>query len=140
MKQAEVINKKIYTENKPFENTLIILKSENGKEELKIQDSDLFYIESADNYSNIVFLERNKQKKTLIRNSLKQIEDQLKHPYIIRSHRSFLVNLSKVKSISGNSQGYQLCFDEIPEMVPVSRKAGKELLEKLELLKNPTLN
>lgn len=105
----------------------IILKSENEKENLQLFMNDLFYIESADNYSKVVFSKDNKITSLLIRSSLKRLEDQLTFPELFRCHRSYIVQLRNVEKVSGNSQGYRLHFKNIPESIPVSRNTGKEI-------------
>lgn len=117
------------------EDEQFVLASDNGKEEVAVSLKNLLYIESADNYSEIVMEENRQIKKVLIRSSLKRVEDQLRHPYFFRCHRSYIVNLSKVISVKGNSQGYQLDLPDSPISVPVSRKYGTELSGKLRSLK-----
>jgi LytTr DNA-binding domain-containing protein len=116
------------------ENGLISITSENGKEEIRLTLQDLLYIQSADNYSKIILKKDNKLSVSIIRSSLKRIEEQSNHPEIYRCHRAYIVNLKKVVSVSGNSQGYRLHINDIDETLPVSRNSGKELLEKLKTL------
>jgi hypothetical protein len=114
------------------ENGSINITSENGKEEVTLLLNELLYIESADNYSKIIFKRNNKLSTSIIRSSLKRIEEQANHCEMFRCHRAFIVNLKKVISVSGNSQGYRLHMDDTEETVPVSRSYGKELMEKLK--------
>ncbi len=116
------------------ENGMINLTSENGKEEIKFLLHELLYIESADNYSKIVLKRNNKVSVSMIRSSLKRIEEQAADAGIYRCHRAFMVNLKKVISVSGNSQGYRLHINDTDETIPVSRSYGKELSEKLKEL------
>ncbi|MFC0185517.1 LytTR family transcriptional regulator DNA-binding domain-containing protein [Pseudarcicella hirudinis] len=60
--------------------------------------------------------------KELIRSSLSRLEGQIDNPEIVRCHRSFIVNLSKVASVSGNAQGYKLKLKGYEMLVPVARK------------------
>jgi hypothetical protein len=106
----------------------ILLIAENEKDKLEIKESDLLYIESQDNYSNVVYLEDGKAKKQLIRSSLKRIESQIQSANIKRCHRAFVVNLSKVSKVEGNAAGYKLHFFETETEVPVSRTYGPELM------------
>jgi hypothetical protein len=114
------------------ENGSINITSENGKEEVTLLLNELLYIESADNYSKIIFKRNNKLSTSIIRSSLKRIEEQANHLEMFRCHRAFIVNLKKVISFSGNSQGYRLHMNDTEETVPVSRSYGKELMEKLK--------
>lgn len=114
----------------------LVLISENEKDTLELGANDLLYIESADNYCEVVFLKNNTVTKHLIRASLKLLESQITVSYIIRCHRSYIVNLKQVDHIKGNAQGYKIDFKQgMDYMVPVSRNYGKVLFERLESLK-----
>lgn len=111
-----------------------IITSENGREEVKFLMDDLLFIESADNYSKIICMYGNKLQTSIIRSSLKRVEEQVKHPFLFRCHRGYIVNIKKVISVSGNSQGYRLHLYAVNETIPVSRNSGKEFLEMLKTL------
>lgn len=116
-----------------IETPLLILLAENEKDRLELKPEDLLYIESADNYSNIVFLKKGLVSRQLIRGSLKRLEAQIAVPYIIRCHRSYIVNIRQVNAVSGNAQGYKAGFKVAGvDPVPVSRNYGKEVLAHLE--------
>jgi DNA-binding LytR/AlgR family response regulator len=114
----------------------IILIAENEKDKFKLKINQLLYIESADNYSNVVYFgEAGQRKKELIRSSLKRLEGQLNNENIIRCHRTFIVNLINVKIVGGNAAGYKLYFDTSDETIPVSRNYIPIVGEKLKHLK-----
>jgi len=117
----------------------ILLTAENGKDSFGLQIEDLCYIQSADNYAEIFYLKNKEQKKEILRNSLQRLEDQIhtqiKDSNIIRCHRSFLVNLDQVRSISGNAQGYKLHLDLCEDPIPVSRSKSKEVLGRIKEIK-----
>lgn len=114
----------------------LVLTAENGKDKLELDARQLLFIESADNYSSVVFMENENVKKILLRSSLKRIEEQIDVSTILRCHRAFIVNLRNVTRVSGNSQGYRLHFDHQDTAVPVSRTLGKDILEKLKQLQS----
>ena len=116
-------------------NSELCFIAENEKDEFKIEPVHLMYIESADNYSNIIYLNNDKLKKQLLRASLKRLESQLNTDYILRCHRTYIVNLKNVKSVEGNAAGYKLKFSDDSLIVPVSRNYGPIILEKLGDLK-----
>ena len=88
--------------------------------ELKINEFVLAKVES--NYTEIYTFSSNRINKTIHRITLKELEVLLK-PYsqIYKTHRSYLVNLNAIKSISGNAQGYHLLLKNCAVIVPVSR-------------------
>lgn len=143
--EAEVLHfqNKVETEssikkehNEIINNGLLVLIAENEKDKIEIVAEELLFIESADNYSNIIFYRNNKVNKQLLRGSLKRIESQITFPFIVRCHRSYIVNLKLINHIKGNAQGYRIDFkiDQI-DSIPVSRNYSKALFERLELLK-----
>lgn len=114
---------------------MLVLVAENGKDKIELSTEQVLYIESADNYSDIIYKEGKERKKQLIRSSLKRMEAQISDANIIRCHRTFIVNLGKVKSIEGNAAGYRLYLYDTDDVVPVSRNYGSSVVEKLKLLK-----
>jgi len=123
--QAALVEKK--------ENQKLILIAENEKDKLEIDWQQLLYMESADNYSIIYYLERNADSKSLVRGSLKRMEQQCAaFPSIIRCHRGFIVNLQNVTHIEGNAAGYKLSLKNSKNLVPVSRNYGASVTEKLK--------
>jgi hypothetical protein len=106
----------------------ITISSYNLSEELTINSNDLLYIQSADNYIVIYYFKNQTLSRFLIRNTLKQVEQDLeKYPQIFRCHKSYLVNTQKISSFSGNAQGYKLHFLETDVKIPVSRKLNKKV-------------
>lgn len=73
---------------------------------IRIQLADIKYIESANEYIQI-HLETEKPITTLVR--LKTIEGELPKDKFMRVHRSFIVNLDKVKVIDRN----RIVFDKV---------------------------
>ena len=104
--------------------------AENNKDKIEINQSDLIYIGSTGNYIQVFYLEKNELKSVLLRNTLKQIEEQVKDcPSIIKCHRAFLVNKDKILRVKGNSQGLRLVLKDTPDEIPVSRNYSKSLKE-----------
>jgi DNA-binding LytR/AlgR family response regulator len=123
----------------PNTNKKIVITSDNEKERIELPESAVLFIESADNYSKIVYTDGNHTKTAIIRSSLKRTESLLTGTFY-RCHRSFIVQLGNVQHISGNSQGYRLHFKNSDQAIPVARGSGKELKEKLEQLRGIARN
>src|SRR5215471_9595112 len=80
----------------------------------------------------IIHLDKGTTQQKVIRNSLKNLEDQLsKYPGIYRCHRTCLVNLQKVIHASGNAQGIKLHLNGTNELIPVSRSLTQEIKQKI---------
>jgi hypothetical protein len=106
----------------------VLLQSENRKEEFRVAASDLIFITSADNYIEIHYLKADQEKKKLLRGTLKGARDDLRSlTAFYRCHRAFIVNLDRVISVTGNSQGYRLRLKGTDEEIPVSRNLKEEL-------------
>ena len=132
LRRAEEINRKLAAsdDDKPEETLKFV--SETGSETIKLKPADLLFIQSSDNYSTIVWQQNGEAQKIMLRSSLKRLEDQANFPGILRCHRSFIVNLSKVYSVSGNANGYRLYLKKYPEPIPVARRYGRQVLGILE--------
>lgn len=144
--KARVINEQLHKENPVTESkpenvilyepvTQITLRAENEKDEIKLEANNLLYIESADNYSNVIFLHTGTIKRQMIRSSLKRLELQLTIETIQRCHRTFIVNLNNVINIEGNAAGYKLSVKNTDVTIPVSRNYAPQVLEQLKSLK-----
>lgn len=102
-------------------NQFIRLASDNGKEHLSVIPRYLLHIEAQGNYVFVYHLEHGTTQKTLLRTTMKKLERQL-HPHgVIRCHRSFLVNTSRIAKVAGNAHQLQLYLDGYADSIPVSR-------------------
>jgi len=110
----------------------IELLAENGKDRLLLNSDQLLYIESCDNYCTVYYLKNGHYSKELIRSSLTRLEGQVAQPGIVRCHRSYVVNLTKVERVSGNAQGYKLHLTQPDVTVPVARKYAPSVLAFLQ--------
>ncbi len=103
--------------------------------ELKIAENDFLCVRSMENYCTVYFLENHKVKKLLLRISLSNILVQVETDTIKRCHRSYIVNLGKVKSLKGNAQGYKMILTETDFEIPVSRSFISVIIPQLQQLK-----
>ncbi|PBQ33599.1 hypothetical protein CNR22_18060 [Sphingobacteriaceae bacterium] len=110
------------------------ISSENQKENLELRLQDLIFIQSSDNYVEVHYTDKNQSRKKLLRTSLKAVASDLeKHKELFRCHKSYLVNVARVKHVSGNAQGYKLHLSGTDLLLPVSRQYNAELKERLNL-------
>lgn len=107
--------------------------SDRSKDVVRIASSDLILIEAAGNYAKICHVENNRVKSTLILATMKLIETQLAaHEQFSRCHKSYIVNLSKVKKVLGNSHGYKLDVSGAEQQVPVSRSYAETFIKSFD--------
>ncbi|MDA3928382.1 MAG: LytTR family DNA-binding domain-containing protein [Prolixibacteraceae bacterium] len=109
-------------------------KDEKGQLRITIKLIDVLYLESNDNYVNIHYIDNDKQKVFMIRNSLKQFENDLKDYPIYRNHRKYSVNIKNVKLLQKEKSGLVLTMNTTSEdKLSVSRSYEKKILDLLKI-------
>ena len=111
---------------------LIRFPDEKGELKISIMVESLLYIDSADNYATLYYLNKSKITNFLIRNSLKWMDENLsKDTPLVRCHRSYIVNLDKVKVLRKTKEGIFLELDALntPD-IPVSKTYYDRVMEK----------
>lgn len=95
---------------------------EKNEMRLSVKRTNLLYIESADNYVCIWYLNKGNLTKFMLRNSLKAIEESLAETNVMRCHRSYMVNFDQVKVIRREKDGIymELGIDKVPD-IPISK-------------------
>jgi hypothetical protein len=95
---------------------------DKGILKFSIKRENLLYLEAAENYVSICYLNKGKVSKYLLRDTLKKIEENFSGTEIIRCHRSYMVNFDNVKVIKKDKDGLKLEFDN-PSLIdiPVSK-------------------
>ena len=101
---------------------------EKNELRLSVKRSNLLYIESADNYVCIWYLNKGSLTKFMLRNSLKNIEESLSDTNILRCHRSYMVNFDQVKVIRREKDGVylELGIEKVPD-IPISKTYSEKV-------------
>lgn len=101
---------------------------EKNELRISIKRTNLLYIESADNYVNIWYMNKGKLTKFMLRNSLKAIEESLADTSVLRCHRSFIANFEQVKVIRRQKDGIYLEFgiEGVPD-IPISKTYNEKV-------------
>lgn len=101
----------------------VSLPIKNSNKTFEIDSSKILFLESMQNYVQIHYLDEDeKPTKLMHRNTISALEEFLAPHGIKRTHRSYLINPSMIKEISGNAQGLKLSLIHGDGIVPVSRK------------------
>jgi len=95
-KAVEQIN--VASDNSRSEDDYIFVKTESKGKVLKINLTDIDFIESMKNY---VAIHRGNQK-TLVYTSMKELEERLSKKQFLRVHKSFIIPISRITGIEGN--------------------------------------
>jgi len=130
--ERKAIQKQIEKYEEDNLNKSIEFISETGAENLTLLIAEIIFIQSADNYVEIVYMDGDNFKKTLIRNTLKNIELQIK-PYsnFIRCHRSCIVNMHFIEKLHQDYSSHWITIKGYQERIPVSRQYLLKLREAL---------
>lgn len=108
--------------------TVFSFYDEKHELRLSVKRSNLLYIESADNYVCIWYLNKGVLTKFMLRNSLKAIEESLANTNVLRSHRSYMVNFDQVKVIRREKDGVymELGVEGVPD-IPISKTYSEKV-------------
>jgi len=114
----------------------ITIEAENAKDNLVIESINFLAAASADNYVKIFYCEKAALKTSIVRTTLKKVEDNTStFPVFFRCHRTAIVNLSAVENLSGTAQGYRLHLKYLHDTIPVSRNLNQVVKEKLAAIR-----
>jgi len=108
---------------------MIHLSDEKGVLRMSLKHSDLLTVQGSDNYVTVCYQGQERLNRFMLRKTLRALEEELKEETIVRCHRSWLVNVEKVKLIRREKDGLLLELDCIPPAtVPVSRTYMHDVL------------
>ncbi|OZV70126.1 LytR/AlgR family response regulator transcription factor [Winogradskyella aurantia] len=123
-KHSSVLKKlPIQQQNTKEVNTIAQIQTPIIEENFELDLQTFLFAKVDGNYIEIFYTTSNGFEKHLKRLTLKEFYEQLSSfPFIFKVHRSYIVNLRAIESISGNAQGYVLRLKDYPQgTVPVSR-------------------
>ena len=84
----------------------------SGSLKLCVRSSDLYYIESDDNYIKVWYDDSGKSLRMyMLRCRLRTIEESFRGTSLVRCNRKYIVNLDRVKSLRKEADGYFLEMD-----------------------------
>lgn len=96
----------------------------HGNLKLVAQARNVLYISAEENYVSITYIDKEKEKTYVLRNSMKNLEDMCERYGLLRCHRSYIINKEHVKSLRKDKDGYILAeLDSVDKPhIPVSKK------------------
>lgn len=106
----------------PNTKDMIPFYDDRGTLRFSVKKENLLYLESAENYISIFYLNKGKMSKHLVRDTMKKVEESFSGTDVVRCHRSYMVNFGKVKVIKKERDGLKLELDNpsVPD-IPVSK-------------------
>jgi hypothetical protein len=122
LRQERAINQSLMEASKP-EDKFINFESEYKNDNLIIKPETIILIKAADNYIEVFYESEGEIKNRMIRSSLVKAEALLSEfSNIIRTQRSFIVNVRHIKEIQTSPDGYKLLFNKSDLVAFVSQK------------------
>lgn len=122
LRQERAINQSLM-EAKIEEDRFIHFESEYKNDNLIIKPETIVLIKAADNYIEVFYESEGELKNRMIRSSLVKAEALMTdYSYIIRTQRSFIVNVRQIKEIQNAPDGYKLLFNKSDLVAFVSQK------------------
>jgi len=133
IKIASDLNRQLKEFKSTNEENIITIEFNNDKKTLKLKLKELVCIEANENYVTVHYYKCDAVVEELFRGTLKSVYEHLSDfDEIIRCHKSYIVNITYIKNISGNSKGYKLHFDALNFDIPVSRSFPQEIIDKIK--------
>ncbi|NHM05872.1 response regulator transcription factor [Flavobacterium sp. CYK-4] len=114
------MNRQSVSANEEFDSFFV----KNKGELIKIEMENILCLEAFDNYCYL----HTAEQKHLISHTLKSLEEKLPSHRFIRVHRSFIINIAKIKSLH---DGY-VFIDK--HKIPISNSNKDELMKHIHLL------
>ncbi len=123
MQENYSLQNKLRQFSESYANKFVEIISENDADNFRIRVSEIVFVKSADNYVELGYIDNGEFKKKLIRNTLKNVEQQLREfNNFVRTHRTSLVNVQFINKLNKNFNTYWLSLDKAKETIPVSRQ------------------
>lgn len=94
----------------------ITLFDNSGSLKMSLNLDSLYYIESDDNYIKVWYTDsKGELKQYMLRCRLKTVEESFRGSSLVRCHRKYIVNISKVSMLRKESEGYilDMCIESI---------------------------
>lgn len=114
----------------PREEKRITLFDNNGMMKFSIKQDNLYFIEADDNYIQVWYLDADSEmKQFMLRCRLKTVEDSFADSDLVRCHRKYIVNISKVRVLKSEDKTYSLDLDiESVAPIPISKTYEQAVL------------
>lgn len=118
---------------------LINLYDGNGTVKMTIDPDSLYYMESQDNYVKICYENEGSLHYYMLRCRTKALEQSLESTPLRRCHRSYIVNMSKIKLLRPDKSNSVAILDRADvKPIPVSKRYYDQLVDSISV--NPAAN
>jgi hypothetical protein len=122
-------------ETQPKSPHMVQFYDNGGTLRLTIDINALYYLESENNYINVHYKHNDKILSYLLRCKTSTVEKSLEGSAMVRCHRSYIVNTSKIRFMSEEHRMHFVTFDdESIKRIPVSKSYYPTLLASLNTI------
>jgi DNA-binding LytR/AlgR family response regulator len=109
---------------------MVNLMDNRGNLKLSLDVDTLYYIESQDNYVKIYYDSGNKISTYMLRSRTKSLEKSFEGSFLVRCHRSYIVNTSKIRLFNNDKNSvYLILSHEDIKPIPVSKGYLKNIMD-----------
>lgn len=113
---------------------MINLHDNNGTLRLTINEESLYYLESEDNYIKVNYKHNDKIATYMLRCRTKSIEESLKGTSMKRCHRSYIVNINKIRFVGEEHRMHFITLDDDSiRRIPLSKSYYESVLSSLNM-------
>ena len=113
----------------PTEGENMLFYDRGGKLAFSTRRSNVLYVEAADNYSNIHYINEGKEQTFILHSSMKLLDDTEKYQGLLRCHRGYMVNIENVKLLRKEKDGLVIELVQGSRPIPVSRSYNQRVVE-----------
>ena len=113
---------------------MIKLYDNSGTLRLTINEESLYYLESEDNYIKVHYKHNDKIATYMLRCRTKSVEESLQGTSLRRCHRSFIVNINKIRFVSEEHRLHFINLDDDSiRRIPLSKSYYDAILSSLNV-------
>lgn len=116
--------KNIATDGEAIAQNIDIINIADNKGVLKmsVKIDNLYYIKAEDNYTIVYYTRNGKINRYMIRCKIQTLEESFINTPLMRCHRTYIVNINKIKVLRHESDGFYIDFDISDiDPIPVSK-------------------
>ena len=103
--------------------------AKGGRLAFSTRMGNILYIEAADNYVNIHYLNGEKEETFILFNSMKNIEKSFVGTCLMRCHRGYMVNADNVRLMRKEALGLVLEINHCTKTIPVSKSFAEPITQ-----------
>ena len=104
----------------------------SGKASVEVNMSSVVLVSAEENYCQVVIVDQDEVSRSLVRATLRSIEQELPGDRFLRLHRSHLVNTREVIQVLRRGRRFFVQLRHWDESIPISRSRVDSVLARLE--------